>query len=198
MKGGDITSHKQRASTCPSWKLDDHPPQDMTSLTQAFIAKWPSLASQLLCHLKTTVLLSRPAIWTLIWMDCMRNMPGWKVRSVHQKWKVATVRNDIWNCSPKQMYHLWISGRSAPRYFLHPMQQCTHRTCLFNDDNCMEKWEESSWCGQCQGWAASVCQFHLSLHRDVQEVHWKQKTLGCSQERTEVLQIDNQLFWWAH
>ena len=69
--------------------------KDMTSLTQAFIAKWPSLASQLLCHLKTTVLLYRLAIWTLMWMDCMRNMPWWKVPSVHQKGKVATVRNDI-------------------------------------------------------------------------------------------------------
>ncbi|ROL49407.1 hypothetical protein DPX16_15733 [Anabarilius grahami] len=36
-------------------------------------------------------------------------------------------------------------------YFLHPMQQCTHRTSLFNDDICMEKREESSGCGQRQG-----------------------------------------------
>lgn len=79
-------------------------------------------------------------------------------------------------------YTTYESQEGQRLYVLHPMQQCTHRRGLLNDDICMEKREELAGGGQCQGGAASLCQFQLFLHRLVQKVPWRQKGLGCSQE----------------
>lgn len=164
----------------------------MTYLRTAFIAKWQSLTSQLLCHMKNPVMLSRPAIWkTLIWMDCMRNLLWWKLPSPLWKWKVATVRCNIWNCFPKQMYHLWISGRSAPIF--SPSHAAMH-----TQNKSFQLWHLH---GEMRGivWMWTVSRLSSKFvsvspaQICVQEVPWKQKTLGCSQEKAEVLQTINYL-----